>query len=423
MDADRKGEQAVLYELYRRKSVRSWHESTLFGAHLDGFLAELAEQGFGPNMLRAKLRAISLFGDFLRRRGVNAISSITEAQVSKFLTVDRERRGNSSYAEARNAAIQAMLCHLERKGAWTPPLKPEPEGPTEDFYRSLADERGLKPRSIANYRNYIGRFLRHVGCEGSRAKLALLTAKEVDRFIIEVGPSYSRRSMGHVCSCIRGLLRYLYRADVLSSDLSAGVLTPQYYALERVPCALPWDTVKRLLDVVDTATPKGRRDLGILWLLVTYGLRPGEVERLCLEDIDWRMDVIHVPRSKTGRPLQLPLTREVGEAIIGYLRDCRPKTTYREVFISVRAPYVPMRNRVCSGVVTHYLRKAGIECQRGGAYVIRHSFAVHLLRQGQPLKTITDMFGHADPRSAYHYTKLAIEDLRDVALPAAEVMP
>ena len=62
MDADRKGEQAVLYELYRRKSVRSWHESTLFGAHLDGFLAELAEQGFGPNMLRAKLRAISLLG-------------------------------------------------------------------------------------------------------------------------------------------------------------------------------------------------------------------------------------------------------------------------------------------------------------------------------------------------------------------------
>lgn len=57
------------------------------------------------------------------------------------------------------------------------------------------------------------------------------------------------------------------------------------------------------------------------------------------------------------------------------------------------------------------------------AYVIRHSFAVHLLRQGKPLKTITDMLGHANPRSAFHYTKLAIEDLQDVALPAAEVMP
>jgi site-specific recombinase XerD len=58
-----------------------------------------------------------------------------------------------------------------------------------------------------------------------------------------------------------------------------------------------------------------------------------------------------------------------------------------------------------------------------GAYVIRHSLAVHLLRNRHPLKTITDMLGHRDPSVAYHYAKLDTEDLRDVALEVRGVLP
>jgi site-specific recombinase XerD len=76
-----------------------------------------------------------------------------------------------------------------------------------------------------------------------------------------------------------------------------------------------------------------------------------------------------------------------------------------------------------SGLVRHYLGRAGITSRHTGAYVIRHSLAVHLLRKRHPLKTITDMLGHRDPSIAYHYAKLDLEDLRDVALDVQEVLP
>lgn len=179
------------------------------------------------------------------------------------------------------------------------------------------------------------------------------------------------------------------------------LMSPRYYALERMPCALPWETVQRLLGAVDTTTLRGRRDFAMLKLLVTYGLRAGEIEGLRLQDIDWRRDLLHIRRSKPGRPLRLPLMRDVGEAILTYLQKGRPKTKCRELFVRVQPPHTPLKSHV-SNTVTYYMRKAGIESVRTGAHVIRHSFAVHLLRQGKPLKTITDLLGHRNPFTAYH---------------------
>lgn len=139
----------------------------------------------------------------------------------------------------------------------------------------------------------------------------------------------------------------------------------------------------------------------MLKLLVTYGLRAGEIEGLRLQDIDWRRDLLHIRRSKPGRPLRLPLMRDVGEAILTYLQKGRPKTKCRELFVRVQPPHTPLKSHV-SNTVTYYMRKAGIESVRTGAHVIRHSFAVHLLRQGKPLKTITDLLGHRNPFTAYH---------------------
>jgi site-specific recombinase XerD len=412
----------MLNDLIQQEFIRSWHRGTLFASHLDDFLDKRSAQGFEAPMLRAKLCAVTFFGDFLRSRGVDAVGAITDAHVTEFLSGESERIRGSGVSIARSA-LDALLSDLQEQGlVAAPPLEPAPSGPVEDFLRSLSEERGLAPATIANRRHYLGRFLQHIDCEGSRDRLGELTAKDVDRFLVEMGRAYSRKAMSHACTAVRGLLRYLYRTDVLPTDLSGGVLLPKFYAIERLPCALPWATVERILEAVDTTTPTGRRDIAVLWLLVTYGLRPGEVEKLRLDDLDWRNDAINVRRLKNRKLQRLPLTEQVGETILAYLRDGRPKTSCREVFIRAYAPHVALR-RAVGKIVNRYLNAAGVESSNKGAYVIRHSFAVHLLRQGRSLKTISDMLGHTDPRSVYHYTKLAIEDLHDVALPATEVLP
>jgi site-specific recombinase XerD len=114
----------------------------------------------------------------------------------------------------------------------------------------------------------------------------------------------------------------------------------------------------------------------------------------------------------------------VGEAIARYLRRGRPSTCAREIFVRVHAPYLALaRGSAVSIIVRRYLLQAGVDCRRRGAYVIRHSLAVNLIRRKQPLKLISDMLGHRDPDVAFEYTKLALDDLHGVALPAKEVLP
>lgn len=423
-----KGEPAVLDDLVQKQSTRTRHRATLFGPYLDDYLDELRRDGYGHKVLRRNVSLITRLGEYIGRQGVRDIGGMRREHVATFLQCERARLERTSGTSARLVSVACHILdglqrHLGARGilCWA---QPPALGLIDEFCRSLAVDRGLQPCTVEGYRHFIDQFLRHLGSDGSVASLSRLRLEDVDRFIVAAGGTYCRRSMGHACTAVRGLLRFLYRANVLGQDLSTAVVRPWFYALERLPCALPWETVRRILDAVDVSTAAGRRDRAILMLLVTYGVRPGEVVKLRMEDISWRSDVIRFRRSKNGRPLSFPLTRDVGEAIAAYLRQGRPPTTAREVFIRLDAPRVALgRGSVVSGLVRQYFAKAGIHSRHTGAYVIRHSLAVHLLRRRHPLKTITDMLGHRDPSVAYQYAKLDTEDLREVALEVREVLP
>jgi len=112
---------------------------------------------------------------------------------------------------------------------------------------------------------------------------------------------------------------------------------------------------------------------------------------------------------------RMPLTRSVGEAILDYLHEERPTSLRREIFLSSRPPHAPLRSKI-NGWLAERLKKAGIETTRGGAHILRHSLAVHMLRSGQTLKGIGDVLGHRSPETTFIYTKLHVDDLRTVAL-------
>jgi len=418
----------MLDHLFQKESTRTRHRATAFGPYLDNYLSSLRRRGYGRKVLLRDLVLITRFGEYLTKEGVHVAGDVQQEQFDTFLVVERARLNRTSTAPEKRASearhiLNGLRRHLKARGILH---REDPPAPClmDEFCRSLAVERGLQPCTIEGYRRFVDQFLHHLGSDGSAADLSRITLLDVDGFVVAAGRTYSRRSMRHVCTAVRALLRFLYRAGVLGQDLSGVVIQPWFYALERLPCALPWATVRRVLDAVDLDTPTGRRDRAILMLLVTYGVRPGEVVKLRLEDIDWRGDVIRFRRSKNGRPLSFPLTREVGEAIVAYLQHGRPSTMDREIFIRTAAPHVALsRGSIVSGLVRQYFGRAGIQSRQAGAYVIRHSLAVQLLRKRHPLKAVTDMLGHRDPRTAYHYTKLDTQDLRGVALEVREVLP
>ena len=174
--------------------------------------------------------------------------------------------------------------------------------------------------------------------------------------------------------------------------------------------------MEALLAAADRASPKGKRDYAILLLACRLGLRVSDIRGLCLEHLHWSEDRIVTAQTKTGAPLALPLTEEVGGALIDYLRHGRPQTASRSVFLRAVPPPQPVSHAIVSSRARHYLQAAGIGARRPGSHTLRHSCVQRLVDAGFAWKTIGDYAGHRSPKSTEIYTKVAVESLRQVAL-------
>jgi integrase/recombinase XerD len=171
------------------------------------------------------------------------------------------------------------------------------------------------------------------------------------------------------------------------------------------------------LAAIDRSSAMGRRDHTMFLLMATYGLRAGEVAALRLDDIDWRAGKIRVSRSKTCTPLELPLTDEVGAALVDYLRHARPQAVCREIFLRLRLPADRIGSTTVSEAFRTWARRGALPTGCGGPHCLRHSLATHLLREGISLKSIGDLLGHRSTESTCVYLRLQVEDLCEAALP------
>jgi integrase len=201
----------------------------------------------------------------------------------------------------------------------------------------------------------------------------------------------------------------------MACNLGKAIESPRRYRFLNLPRSITWHEVEQMLLKVDRRSIVGKRDYAILLLLVTYGLRSREVAALTLDDIDWKRDCIHVRGRKAGHSTAYPLTPTVGEAILDYLRQGRPVTSERAVFMAVYAPYIPISRVAVSAQAKNHIRRAGINVHRPGSHTQRHTCVQRLVDSGFSLKTIGDFVGHRTPDATKIYAKVNVEALRRVA--------
>jgi len=311
-----------------------------------------------------------------------------------------------------------LLAMLREEGAITALVQDEPpyRELIEGYARFLLHDRGLAETTVLNYRRYLRDFLASRGNAVSPAELVQLTPDDLLAFSRQRGAALGRTAWNHMATSLSGFYRWLDLRGHGGVHLVDAVPLRRHYRLADVPCALSWEQVQRLLGVVDRHQSNGRRNYPLLLLIAMYGLRACEVRALHLDDIDWSHDEITIFSPKTRRRRSLPLTRPVGEAVLDYLREERPPSVHEEIFLSGRPPHGPLRSRVVNPWLRRQLDKAGIETPHGGAHILRHSVAVHLLHSGESLKSIGDVLGHRSPDMTFIYTKLRLDDLRTVAL-------
>ena len=278
--------------------------------------------------------------------------------------------------------------------------------------------RGLREPTLRGYEWNVRLFVR-TALGDDPVNPAALGCSDVMRFIASMSERLSPASMRTVGSALRSFFRYLRVAALCDQPLEAAIPVIACWRLSALPRFLSDDRLEQVLASLDTCRPYGLRDRAIVLSLATLGLRPAEVAGLCLDDIDWREGTIRLRQRKTRRGGVLPLPREAGRAIAGYLSGDRPACDERRVFVQHRGGGRgrPISAGAVSEVVARALRRAHVDAPIAGAYVFRHTVASRLVQRGASLKEVADMLGHRSLDSAAAYAKLDLPALREVALP------
>lgn len=314
---------------------------------------------------------------------------------------------------ARTGSIVRFI--VETKGLRVPQAMHKP---LRDFELHARDRRHLRASSLREQMREIAVFLDFLG---SRSVIALdqLGPDDISSFITS-RRSLRPKTLSRIVSDLRLFLQFLFLRDMVPRDLRSALPTIRVTRNATVPSVWDPELVVKLLEVVDRSSPKGRRDYAILMLASRLGMRSGDIRMLTLDDINWAAATIEITQSKTGAPLCLPLSEEVGAALIDYLKAGRPSTNHRELFLSLKPPFEPFseRNHLYQ-IVTHWRELAGIQFrtkQRQGLHSLRHTLATRLLCEETPFHVISAVLGHASASSTLIYAKADVEALRGAAL-------
>ena len=386
-------------------------------AYIGLFAQSQSEQGYARHSLHRQIRVSVGFSYWLQQQGVT-LRRLSSDHISRYLR-HRPRWPRPHPDDA--AALRYLIDLLRREGVIAAE-KISARRPTSvercahAYAQYLRDARALARTTIINYVPFIRGFLADRFGTGP-VKLACLKAVGVVRFVQRQAPRLHLKRAKLLTTALRSFLRYArYRGEV-ALDLAAAVPIVANWSMPSIPRAIGTDQVRQLLRSIDRRNAIGRRDYAILLLLARLGLRSGEVAFLELEDIDWDAGQLSV-RGKRDQRTTLPLPADVGAAIAAYLRDGRPCSTNRRVFLRSKAPIRGFLSQCAIGsIIRHALHRTGIPAPTTGAHQFRHALATQMLRHGASLAEIGEVLRHRNPQTTTIYAKVDLAALRTLALP------
>ncbi len=367
------------------------------------FLTHLADQGYTPNGLRKRARRLLVIAQML------GLAS-RPRKVLTLAEVERKMAGQRRLYYLLAVRWLQFMGRLQQRSA---PLTPCAKT-IKAFADYMEHEAELSPVTIYNRCWWIRRFFERLRVKGG--VLHEITPHRIDmafQKLLEPG-GHSRTAIQRCADSLRAFFRFAEAQGWCRKGLAASIRAPRVFAQASLPVGPSWDDVRRLLAMTEGDQPDNIRARPILMLLAIYGLRAGEVRRLRLDDLDWEHEAFHVVCSKTRRVRTYPLTRSVGDAILRYLQEVRPRSSYREVFLSLRPPFRPVQVSLWC-IVGRRLRSLHLSLPHYGPHALRHACATRLLAAGLSLKEIGDQLGHTAPDSTRIYAKVDLVGLRQVA--------
>jgi integrase/recombinase XerD len=395
----------------------------IFGPHLPAIAGALHQAQYSTASIRLHLRAADHFGGWLQEKSI-ALEDVDEAVVARYLEgLNRQYSRSTPRGRRPNSALG--LAHLIEILRQAEVLKPapaaEPQSSVEawlaDFENHLDHVAGCASGSRSNYLHYARRLLQDLFGD-TEVEWSRLTGDIVTEFVRRQAAKLRPSACGQPVTAIRSLIRFLASKGAVPAGLQGAVPPVRTWRHSSIPRTISAHEVERVLAACDAESKYGLRERAIVLLLARLGIRAGEVIRLRIDDVDWVRGCVLVRAGKTHRERSLPLTQEVGDALAVYLRQARPVSMHRELFLRWRPPFHPLcRSVSICALVQKVLKRAGISVHRPGAHTFRHTLATGMAINGIGFKAIADVLGHGSIASTEIYAKLDLRSLSEVAMP------
>jgi integrase/recombinase XerD len=392
------------------------------GELIEGFADYLFQSGYAKITARRHIRSAEHIALWAGRKGL-AVCELEETDLERFGNhLTRCRCGRFSRVHPLDIIAGARLFVRHSQGVDEPAIKvadpTEVEPPLlKAFGEWMRVQRGTSDQTLYNYSIPIRALIRRFGedpCE--------LNARSLRQFVETQNRTGEWAAAKRCTTALRMFLRFLIAEGRCRAGLLGAIPVLPHWRLTSLPRYLPSDDVERIIASCDKSSPMGKRDRAILLLLARLGLRAGDIVQLRLQDIDWKGAWVHVS-GKNRCHAQLPLSREVGQAIVAYLHEGRPEAHTDALFLRSRAPFRALRSHAAVSVlVARAMRRAGIKrSARGAAHMLRHSLASSMLRHGASLQEISALLRHRSVETTQIYAKVDVTALKEIAQPWPEV--
>ncbi|MBN1105078.1 MAG: tyrosine recombinase XerC [Deltaproteobacteria bacterium] len=295
-------------------------------------------------------------------------------------------------------------------------------GRIEEFIDYLRSQRGYSVHTLRNYHIDLRQFLEFLKekkgierDEGMEEAGARVDVQEIREYLGRLYGRYTKSTIARKLSAIRSYYVFLQKLGLTESNPAADITTPK---LEKtIPAYLPVDEMFGLLDGPDRCKALGLRDLAILEVLYSCGLRVSELAGLDLGSIDFTERLVRVV-GKGNKERIVPIGRRAIAALMEYLdatveirRRAGVRVESRALFMNVRGGRLSTRS--IGKLVKRYGRESGLMTEIS-PHALRHTFATHLLDGGADLRSVQELLGHVSLSTTQKYTHVSMDRLMEV---------
>jgi site-specific recombinase XerD len=403
-------------KLFSRPTILARQKDAPYAEERERYLLHCEKEGYTRGTLLFIARELLWIA---RKIKVSETSKLTSEQVwaaAKGWAERKRRCGQALNTRwTRIRFVQVARSWLRFLGYWDEFRESTPFAHLVEAFQSwMTDERGLCPTTIQVQCRYLRRFLRWYVLQ--RRPFSAVHITDIDAFLTALGArGWARISVKNMATALRAFFKFAGSRGWCVSSIANAVLGPRVFAQESLPLGPSWDEVKRLLESIAIEKKRAIRDKAIVMLFAIYGFRASEVSTFRLDDIDWEHNLISLSRAKRRGIQTYPLATTVGNAIIRYLRELRPPSSCREVFLTLIPPFRPLSRGGLYHVTSNPMQKIGIHTAHHGPHSLRHACATHLISEGFSLKEIGDHLGHRSTSATRIYAKVDLPRLREVA--------